>query len=194
MLLSIHSAELEECITTQRDFANCSKWWNRKSDIGHQAEFLLQKQRTLIELFLFEERECDDIVLRLQNADGRDTYCRVSVFRWMNEICRSNKELRNEGRPGGPYRYETDSALRSILRNDPNASLRTIADTLPISPETVRTHMSRIGYALKLLWWIPHALTSELKQVCFDLCLQLLPKFRAHAHDNWQHLVTGDES
>jgi hypothetical protein len=47
---------------------------------------------------------------------------------------------------------------------------------------------------MKSLRWIPHALTSELRQVRFDLCLQLLPKLRVHAYDNWRHLVTGDES
>jgi hypothetical protein len=54
--------------------------------------------------------------------------------------------------------------------------------------------MSRIGYTLKSLWWIPHALASELKQVRFDLCLQLPPKLSAHAHDNWRHLVRGAKS
>jgi hypothetical protein len=54
--------------------------------------------------------------------------------------------------------------------------------------------MSRIGDILKSLRWISHALTSELKQVCFDLCLQLLPNLRAHAYDHWRNLVTGDES
>jgi hypothetical protein len=81
--------------------------------------------------------------------------------------------------------------FRSILRDDPNVSLRTMADTLSISSETVRTHMSRVGYSLKSLRWIPHVLTSELKHVCFDLCLQLYPKLRAYAHDNRRHLITG---
>jgi hypothetical protein len=85
------------------------------------------------------------------------------VFRWMNEFRRGNGELRNEGRPGRPYRYERDDALRSILRDDPNTSLRTVAGGFSISPETVRTHISRIGYTMKTLQWIPHALTSELK-------------------------------
>jgi hypothetical protein len=67
----------------------------------------------------------------------------------MNETRRGNEELRNEERPGRPHGYETDAALRSILRDDPNTSLQTITDTLSISPETVCTHMSRIGYTLK---------------------------------------------
>jgi hypothetical protein len=102
---------------------------------------LKQKQRAVIEFLLLEGCEGDDIVFRLQNAYGRDAYCWASVFRWMNEICRGSEEIRNEGRLGRPYRYETDAALRSILRNDLNASLLTMADTLSISPETVRTHI-----------------------------------------------------
>jgi hypothetical protein len=53
--------------------------------------------------------------------------------------------------------------------------------------------MSRNGYILNSLGWILHALTSEPKEVRFDLCLQLLLKLRAHAHDNWRHLDTGNE-
>jgi hypothetical protein len=54
--------------------------------------------------------------------------------------------------------------------------------------------MWRIDYILKSLRWIPHALTSELKQIRFDLYLQLPAKLRAHAHDGWRHLVTENES
>jgi hypothetical protein len=57
--------------------------------------------------------------------------------------------LRNEERPGRRDRHETDAAIRSILQEDPNASLRNIAEALPISPEAVRTHLSRISYTLK---------------------------------------------
>jgi hypothetical protein len=153
-----------------------------------------QKQLAVIEFLLLEGCGGDNIVLRLQNAHGRDAYCGTSVFRWMDEIRPGNEELPNEGKPERPHRYETDVALRSILRDDQNASLRTIADTLSISPVMIRTHMSRICYTLKSLYWIPRTLTSKLKQVCFNLCLQLFPKLGAHAHDNWRHLVKGDES
>jgi predicted DNA-binding protein YlxM (UPF0122 family) len=112
----------------------------------------------------------------------------------MNEICRGNEELRNDGRAGRPYRHETDAVLRSILRYDPDTSLRIIADTLSISPETVCTHILRMGYTLKSLRWILQALTNEPKQVRFDLCLQLLPKLRTHAHGHWRRLIAGDES
>jgi hypothetical protein len=122
--------------------------------------------------------------------------CVVSCARsrWINEVRNGNEEFRNEGRPGRPYRYETGAAIRSILQEDPNAFLRTIAETLSISPEMVRTHVSRIGYTLKTLRWIPHMLTSELKQVRLTMYLQLLPKLRTHVHNHWRNLVMEDGS
>jgi hypothetical protein len=73
------------------------------------------------------------------------------MFQRIQEIRRGNEELPNEGRPGRPCRQEADAAIRSILQDEPSASLRTIAETLAILPETVRTHMARIGYTLKAL-------------------------------------------
>jgi hypothetical protein len=114
-----------------------------------------QKQRTVIEFLLLEGCKGDDIVPRLQNAHGGDAYCRPSVPRWVNEIRRDHEELRDEGRPGRSCRYETNAALPSSLRVDPNPSLRTIADKLSNSPEPVRIHMSRIGHTLKSLRGFP---------------------------------------
>jgi transposase len=153
-----------------------------------------QKQRAVIEFLLVEACAGDEIATRLQNVYGEDAYCCASVFRWIQEIRRGNEGLRNEGRPGRPCRHEVEAAILSILQDEPSVSLRTIAETLAISPDTVRTHMTRIGSTLKALRWIPHTLTSELKHTRVTMCMQLLPKFRAHAHNNSHSLVTGDES
>jgi hypothetical protein len=151
------------------------------------------KQRAISEFLPLEGRVSEKIMIHFQNEYGSAAYFRVSVFRWIIEVRRGNEELRYEGRPERSYQHETDAAIRSILQKGPNTSLRTIAKTLSISPETVRIHMSRISYILKTLRWIPHMLTCELKQVRLSMCLQLLPKLRTYAHDNWRHLVTGDE-
>jgi hypothetical protein len=50
-----------------------------------------------------------------------------------------------------------------------------------------------MGYALKTVRRISHALTSELKRVHLVICLQLLPKLGTHAQNNCRNLVTGDE-
>jgi DNA-binding NarL/FixJ family response regulator len=94
---------------------------------------------------MLEECPSEEIVIFLRNVLGR-----ASVFRSIDEIHWASEELRNEGCPGRTYQNETD-AIRSILQEDPNASLKTIAETLSFSPQTVRTHMSRTGYTLKTL-------------------------------------------
>jgi hypothetical protein len=86
---------------------------------------------------------------------GSAAYCRASVFRWISEVRDGNEKLQNEGSPGRPYQDETDAAIRSILQQNQNALLTTIAETLSISPEIVRTDMSRIGYTLKIFRGIP---------------------------------------
>jgi hypothetical protein len=53
--------------------------------------------------------------------------------------------------------------------------------------------MSWIGCNPKTLRWVPHGMTCGLKRVRLTVCLKFLPKYHAHAHDRWQHLVTGDE-
>jgi hypothetical protein len=63
--------------------------------------------------------------------------------------------------PTRPYRHETDVA-GSIRQEDPHASLRTIAETLSVSLETVRTHMSAMGSTRVTFRWLPQALIYEL--------------------------------
>jgi hypothetical protein len=87
----------------------------------------------------------EEIKIRLRKVYNSAAYCHLSMFRWVSAVDPGNKELRNEGGPGRPYRRETDTPILSILQEDRNASLRTIAETLSISPETVRTHMSLLG-------------------------------------------------
>jgi DNA-binding NarL/FixJ family response regulator len=123
------------------------------------------RQRTVIEFLFLEGCPGDEIATGLRNVYREDAYWRATVLRSIKEVRRGNEELRNEGRPGQPCRHETDVVIRSILQDEPNASLRTIAGRLAISPETIRTHLSRIGDTLKALRWISHALTSDLKQI-----------------------------
>jgi hypothetical protein len=152
------------------------------------------KQRTVIEFLLEEGCGGKEIVIHPRNVSSSAAYCRASVFRWISEVRRCNGELPNEGRPGRPYRRETDAAIRSIRQEDPNASLRTIAETLSISPETVCAHLSRIGHTRKTFRRIPRGLTCQLKRICLIMCLQSLLKLRAHAHDNQAISSRGDES
>jgi hypothetical protein len=106
-----------------------------------------------MEFLLLEGRPGDEIAQRLHNVFGQDAYCRVSVFRWIQEVRRGNEELRDEGRPCTPCRYEVDAAIQSILEDEPKTSVWIIVEASLISPETVRTHMARIGSTLRAFRW-----------------------------------------
>jgi hypothetical protein len=133
---------------------------------------LKNKQRAIIKFPLLNSCTGKEIVTRLRHVYGSAVYRRTSVFRWISEVRRGNEELRNEGRPKRSDRHETDAAIRSILQEDPNVSLRTITETLSISPETIHTYMLRMGYIPKTLRWILHALICELKQLRLTLNFQ----------------------
>jgi hypothetical protein len=134
------------------------------------------KQQAVVEFLLLEGCAGEKIVIHLRNLYGSAAYCRVSAFRWISEVRRGNEELRNEGLRVRPHRHKTDPASRPIRQEDLNALLRTIAETLLISLETVRMHMSLISDIVNILHWIPHALTYELEQVRLSMPLQLLPE------------------
>jgi transposase len=133
------------------------------------------KERAFLELVLLEGCLSKEIAIHLQNVYGPAAYYCTSVSRWISKVRRGNEELRNEGCFGTPYRHETDAVIRSVLQEDPNASLSTIAETLSISLKTIHTHMLRISHTLKILRWIIHALTSWLKQIRLLMCLQFFP-------------------
>jgi hypothetical protein len=88
------------------------------------------KERAVISFLLLEGRAGEEIVMRLQIVYSSAAYCCPLIFRWIGEVHRGMKEPPNKGRPGRPDRYETDAAIRSILQEDSNASLRAVAETL----------------------------------------------------------------
>jgi DNA-binding NarL/FixJ family response regulator len=115
-----------------------------KSDNGRQ-----RLQRAVIEFLLLEGGA---------GEEGRDTppervrlSCVLSRFDIQMDQRSSPRQGRTakQGRPGRSDRHETDAAIQLILQGDTNDPLRTIAETLSISPETVRTQMSRIRDTLK---------------------------------------------
>jgi hypothetical protein len=113
------------------------------------------KQRAVIKFFPLDGCASEEIMIRLRNGDGSAACCRASAFRWISELGRGSKKPRNKGRPKRTYQNETGTLIRLILHKDPNASRTTLAGAMFISPETVRTHMSRIGDSLKALRWFP---------------------------------------
>jgi hypothetical protein len=130
------------------------------------------------EFLLLEGRPGDEIAIRLHNISEEAADSRATAFRWITTICRGNPELQSDKPPERPSRYETDEDICDILRDNPFASLRTIAEMLGICPETVRLHLLRIGYVLKALHWVPYILTEDLTFIDLKMCQTMLAALR----------------
>jgi hypothetical protein len=151
-----------------------------------------QKQFAVIELLFLEGWPGDEIPIRLHNLYEEAACSRATVFRWISTIRSGNSELQSDKSPGRQPRCETDWNIRSILRDNPFASLRMIAEMLGIPPETVRFHLLRIGYVLKALHWVPHIPTDDLKLIRVEMCQTMLAALRAQEHNHWYNIVTGE--
>jgi hypothetical protein len=51
-----------------------------------------------------------------------------------------------------------------------------------------------MNFETKVLKWILHTLTSDLKMIRIDMCLNLLVYLKIQQWINWRNIVTGDEN
>jgi ribosomal protein L20 len=72
--------------------------------------------------------------------------------------------------------------------------LRTIAEMLGISRETVSLHLLRVGYVLKAVHWVLHILMDGLKLVGVEICQTMLAALRVQEQNQWHNIATSDES
>jgi hypothetical protein len=153
-----------------------------------------QRQDAVIEFLFFEGRPGDEIAIRLHSVYEEADYPPAMACRWISKIRSENLGLQSDKSPGTTPRYETDGYIRNILRDNPFAPFRTVAEMLAVSPETVRLHLLRIGYVLRILHWVPHILTDDLKLVRVEMCPMMLAALRVQEQNQWYNIVTGDES
>jgi hypothetical protein len=71
----------------------------------------------------------------------------------------------------------------------------TIAEYLDIPASTIHSHLvEKIGLKKFLLRWVPHTLTSQLRQKRVELSSQLLQVLESQQRVSFRDIVTGDES
>ena len=93
-----------------------------------------------------------------------------------------------------PKKQKRIEAIQSVLNNNPNPSVRLVAEQTYIPTTTVwRTLVSDMGLKFQVPILAPHDLNSEIKQKRVEKCYELLrvledPKLKPHK------IITGDES
>jgi hypothetical protein len=82
-----------------------------------------------------------------------------------------------------------------LLDEEPFYSAFSIAEALGVSRPIILSHLREsIDPKTVHLRWIPHELTTSLRQVRMETCRELLPILKTHEKNKNQRFVTGGES
>jgi hypothetical protein len=123
------------------------------------------KQRHIITLLSMKGLKLGEIAKELSSAYGQDAYIPLSIKYWLHQIKLGRTDLRTQHPGGRPPLDDIDAEILSFLRKYPFSSVRTIAESLEIHASTICEHfVEKIGLKIFLLRWVPHMLTSELRQ------------------------------
>ena len=59
--------------------------------------------------------------------------------------------------------------LRAIIKTDPITTTQEVAKELNVNHSTVVQHLKQIGEVKRLDKWVPHKLTANQKNCCFEV-------------------------
>ena len=91
--------------------------------------------------------------------------------------------------------HTKENAIMEFLKDEPHASVRTIAKTLRIPRSTVHYTLTRVlGWKIKHLRWIPHNLNFDQIQNRIEKSKKLLDMLEKAFHERYDMVITLDES
>jgi hypothetical protein len=148
-------------------------------------------QRHIIKSLRIKGLRLGEIAKEFSSAYGVDAYTPPSAKYWLHQIKRGRTDLRTPHAHGRPPVDDIDAEILSLLRKYPFSSVRAIADSLEI-PASIIYLVEKIGLKIFLLRWVPHALTSELRQKSVELSSQLLQVLESRQRVGFRDIVAGD--
>jgi hypothetical protein len=82
-----------------------------------------------------------------------------------------------------------------LLYEQPFCSAHSIAEALCFFHSTILNNLREsLGMTILHSRWIPHELTTILRQIPMETCRESLPILKAHEKNKFQRFVAGDES
>jgi hypothetical protein len=124
---------------------------------------------------------------RLNRVYGEDAMKKSQVFFWVEGVRRGREDLRDPKRPGRPSTVDFDSILAHKLEINPHTTVRKLALSLKVSPQTVTTHL-REGLGMKCyhLPWVPQLPGESQKAESVRSDHLTLKALDDHARTNYQ--------
>ncbi|XP_060253259.1 protein AF-10 isoform X2 [Ovis aries] len=133
-----------------------------------------KKQIQAVFLFKFRMgRKAVETTRNVNNAFGPGTANRCTVQWWFEKSLKGDESLEDEEHSSQPSKVDNDQ-LRANIEADPLKTKREFAEELNVSHSMVVQHLKQIGKVKKLHKWVPHELTENLKDCCFEVSSSLI--------------------
>ena len=127
-------------------------------------------------IFLFEFKigcKAAQTTRNIKNSFGQGAASKGKVQWWFKKFCKEDKSLENEKCSGWPSEVDSDQ-LRAIFEADPLTTKREVAKEFNIDHSGIMRHSKQIGNVKKLSKWLPHELTKNQKNHCFEVLSSLI--------------------
>jgi transposase len=100
------------------------------------------EQRSVIKFLWKEGCLAKTIHTRLQAVYGDVAYALPSVYLWIKEFKCGREDIADQPRSGLPPIDNLDANILCVLRHSPFGTVRSIAEELGVSPETVHRRLT----------------------------------------------------
>jgi hypothetical protein len=152
-------------------------------------------QRVIIRFLWNEQVNVHKMTHRFQAQLSEHAQTLRTIQFWITEAWLGCQDLFDEIRTRRPPLGNFDIKILAILHKSPFESARSISETLPVAHSTVLLHLQdSTGFRSFHLHWVPHLLMHDLREKPKECAKAILSFLDAAERDNWDHLVTIDES
>ena len=141
-----------------------------------------------------------EVHCRLQAVYGENTVNRTTVNCWTIKFRECEPGRANivdqlpSGRPISVTDDKHQKQVDELIKHDRRITQKQIAGRLGMSKERVGYITGLLGYTKVCSRWVPRMLTPEKQQKRFEICEELLKRYREKGDQFLLNIVTGNES
>jgi hypothetical protein len=131
----------------------------------------------------------------LESVSHEDAFAMLTICKWHTRFRDGRTELSDDPKSGGPRRSDLAEAISSMLEERPFLACKLLARHFRIAKATclriLREDLALQQFSLR---WVPQRLDSTQKQNRVTFSRALLEVLRREQQNNFDHVITGDES
>jgi hypothetical protein len=150
------------------------------------------KQRYIVKFLWKEGTDAHEIHQRLKAIYGDSSYPLLTINELMRNLTLERTEIRDFPRSGRPPIAQIDDDIMFLLSTFPFHTVHTPVETFGVSPSRILRHVrNSLGFNHYHFRWVPHELTSHLKEKRVVICRELLELLQIEETFGFARAITG---